>query len=77
MQLEPNNTDDDKDDANDNDDKNDDNDDNDDNDQVARPSGMPEQNTKDKQDVGAARRHWINGNPLHQRQFFVVNYNYS
>ena len=41
-----------------------------DTDQVARPSGMPEQNTKDKQDVGAARRHWINY--LERNQSIIV-----
>ena len=27
---------------------------------VAKPSDMPEQNIKDKRDVKAAKRHWIN-----------------
>ena len=31
---------------------------------------MPEQNTKDKQDVGAARRHWINY--LERNQSIIV-----
>ena len=38
--------------------------------QVARPSGMPEQNSKDKQDVAAARRHWINY--LERNQSIIV-----
>ena len=37
---------------------------------MARPSGMPEQNSKDKQDVAAARRHWINY--LERNQSIIV-----
>ena len=34
---------------------------------------MPEQNTKDKQDVAAARRHWINY--LERNQSVIVQVN--
>jgi len=37
---------------------------------VPRPSAMPEQNSKDKQDVAAARRHWINY--LERNQSIIV-----
>ena len=37
---------------------------------VARPSGMPEQNIKDRRDVAAARRHWINY--LERNQSIIV-----